>query len=99
MSAATWDAPIPGRCFCQIAMDDLIGWARKRFLEGLSTVQLLATAKNPQEREAVGIVALLDVSDEELARVLSPLRASDCNVLACREHVRKWLGEMLHSQN
>ena len=99
MTTATWDVPVPGRCFCQIAMDDLIGWARKRYLEGLSTLQLLAMASNRQEKEAVGIVALLDVSDEELARVLSPLRASDCNVLACREHVRKWLDAMLHPQN
>ncbi len=99
MTTATWDVPLPGRCFCQVAMDDLMGWARKRYLEGLSTVQLLGMAKSRQEKEAVGIVALLDVPDEELVRVLSPLRASDCNVLACREHVRKWLDAMLHPQN
>ncbi len=99
MSTATRDVPIPGRCFCQVAMEELIEWARKRYLEGISTVQLLRLAKNRQEKEAVSIVALLDLSDEELSRVLSPLRASDCNVLACREHVRKWLDGMLQSQN
>ncbi len=99
MPAATRDVPLPGRCFCEITMDELVGWARKRYLEGISTVELLSMAKSRQEKEAVGMVALLDVSDDELARILSPLRASDCNVLACRDHVRRWLQGILHSQS
>jgi hypothetical protein len=45
--------------------------------------------------DAVGLVVLLDVPDEEVIRMLSPLTQTHCDVLACRDHVRAWLRGML----
>ena len=89
------NVPTPTRCFCRIELDQLTGWARKKYLDHLPTIQLLALAKNPGEREAVAIVALLDVPDEEIVRMMTPLSLAGCNILACRDHVKRWLSDML----
>ncbi len=89
------DIPPPGRCFCRIAIDELAGWARKKYVERIPTVQLLRMAKGPGEREAIGIVALLDVPDIEVIRMMSPLTPSGCNILACRDRVKEWLADIL----
>jgi len=39
----------------------------------MTTPELLAPAKDRREKEAVGIVALLDVPDDEVLKVVSPL--------------------------
>jgi hypothetical protein len=85
----------PTRCFCQIPVHELIGWARRKYLDRLSTIQLLAMAKDPREREAVGIVALLDIPDADVLLLMTPWTQSHCNVLACRDHLRDWLHAML----
>ena len=85
----------PTRCFCQIPVHELIGWARRKYLDRLSTIQLLAMAGDQREREAVSIVALLDIPDADVVLLLTPLTPSHCNVLACRDHLREWLQAML----
>ena len=87
--------PAPTRCFCQIPVRELIVWARRKFLDHLSTIQLLAMAGDQREREAVSIVALLDIPDADVVLLLTPLTPSHCNVLACRDHLRDWLHAML----
>jgi hypothetical protein len=87
--------PAPTRCFCQIPVSELIVWARRKFLDHLSTIQLLAMAGDQREREAVGIVALLDIPDAEVILLLTPLTPTHCNILACRDRLRDWLQAML----
>jgi len=85
----------PHRCFCQIPVRDLRRWAQLKYIEHASTLALLGLARDQQEREAVVLVALLDVSDDDLVRMMTPLTQPNCSVLACREHVRTWLRDML----
>jgi hypothetical protein len=87
--------PAPTRCFCQIPVSELIVWARRKFLDHLSTIQLLAMASDQREREAVGIVALLDIPDADVILLLTPVTPSHCNILACRDRLREWLQAML----
>jgi len=89
------DPPGPRHCFCQLPMRVLRHWARKRYLEQVPTLELLALAKRPIQQEAVRIVALLDVPNEELVRLLGPLGQPGCRVLECRDAVRRWLAAML----
>ena len=44
-----------------ISKSSLRRWAQKKFHEGYSTLELMATSKEPEERFAVVIVALLEV--------------------------------------
>jgi hypothetical protein len=76
-------------------MRQLQHWARKRYIEGVPTMELLRLARLPRERAAIAMVALLDVPDEEARRVLAPRANAGCDVLRCREHVRRWLMGML----
>jgi hypothetical protein len=87
--------PAIRHCFCEIAARDLMRWARLKFIEGASTMALLRLAASPQEREAIGIVALLDVPDDDIVRLLRPVAPSHCNVLVCRDHLREWLRSTL----
>jgi hypothetical protein len=57
--------------------------------------RLLGLAKDQRERDAVAFVALLDVPDEDVIRMLTPLTQPTCHVLDCRAHVRVWLRDML----
>ncbi len=85
----------PRACFCHIPLRDLRRWARKRFVEGRETVDLLRMATRPRDRAAVCVVAMLDVPDDEVVRLLGPRTQPGCQVLTCRDHVRKWLDHML----
>jgi len=87
--------PAPRRCFCQIPLRELKRWALLKYVEHASTVALLGLAKDRREREAVAIVALLDVPDDDVIQMMTPLTQPNCNVLDCRDHVRAWLRDML----
>ena len=87
--------PVPRRCFCRVAIGDLRRWARKKYIEQVPTMELLAMAKNPRQKQAVSIVALLDLSDDVVIRMLTPLAKPGCRILACRDHVKQWLRGML----
>jgi hypothetical protein len=85
----------PRRCFCQVAIDELAGWARKKYLDRIPTLDLLRMAQDPRQREAIGIVALLDVPDDEVIRMMTPITQAGCNILVCRDHLKAWLADML----
>lgn len=87
--------PHPARCFCQLPLSALWPWARRKYVERATTMQLLEQARTPEERDAVGIVALLDLPDEDILRLLRPLADPACDILACRDHVRRWLWDVL----
>ncbi len=91
--------PVPHRCFYRVAIGDLRRWARKKYVEQVPTMELLAMAKNPRQKQAVSIVALLDLPDDVVIRMLTPLAQPDCRILACRDHVRRWLRDMLAPPN
>jgi hypothetical protein len=89
------DIPAPTRCFCQFPLHELFGWAQKKYVEHASTLQLLQLARDRRQREAVSIVALLDVPDEDILHMLTPLAPAGCRILVCRDHVKRWLHDML----
>jgi hypothetical protein len=88
-----------GSCYCHVPMHELERWARRRYIEGVPTLELLRTAPRPRDRAVIAMVALLDVPDEEARRILRPRATPRCNVLQCREHVMQWLAAMLVTAN
>jgi hypothetical protein len=95
VAGSAWQLPRPQHCFCGIAIGELRRWARKKYIDHVPTMDLLALAKNSRQREAVSIVALLDLPDDMVIRMLMPLAKPGCRILACRDHVRQWLDGML----
>jgi hypothetical protein len=99
MLAKLEDPAAPRHCFCQLPMRALRRWARKRYIEHVPTIELLAEARGPRQQEVVGIVALLDVPDEEVVRLMGPLGRPGCRVLECRDAVKRWLTTMLETDS
>ncbi len=52
----------PG-CLGDYDFDQIVYYARKRFVEGYDTVTLLQQATSEREKEQIALVALLDVED------------------------------------
>lgn len=86
--------PHPSKCFCQIATERLRKWAIERHINQRSTLELLNSASNPDDREAISIVALLDADDETVLSMMGDVDLPDHHLLHCREKVRQLLQEL-----
>ena len=79
----------PG-CFGNYDFDNIAKFAKKRFVDGNSTISLLKQARTETEREEIALVCMLDVDDEIVLDVKLDCRyAEDCKVTNCRDKLRK----------
>ena len=78
----------PG-CFGSYDFDRIAHFAKKRFVDGNSTISLLKQARSETEREEIALVCMLDVDDEVVLDVKLDCRyADDCKVTNCRDKLR-----------
>ena len=78
----------PG-CFGSYDFDHIKTFARKRFVDGDSTINLLNNARSETEREEIALVCMLDVEDEFVLDIeLDCHYADDCKVTNCRDKLR-----------
>lgn len=83
----------PG-CFGNYDFDNIVAFARKRFIEGCDTVSLLKQAKSETEKEEIALVCMLDVEDDKIQNLqLSCKYNHDCKVTNCRDKLKKMLEE------
>ena len=79
----------PG-CFGNYDFDRIAYFAKKRFVDGNSTISLLNQARSKTEREEIALVCMLDVDDAIVLDVKLDCRyADDCKVTNCRDKLRK----------
>jgi len=79
----------PG-CFGNYDFDHIAKFAKKRFVDGSSTISLLEQARSESEREVIALVCMLDVEDKFVIDVKLDCRyANDCKVTNCRDKLRK----------
>jgi hypothetical protein len=87
----------PG-CMGNYDFDQIAFFARKRFIEGHNTVDLLQQAKSEREKEEIALVCLLDVADDQIQDLrLSCRYEGQCEVTSCREKLRKMIERELAS--
>ena len=87
-------------CFGNYDFDKIADFARKRFVEGQSTIQLLQQAKTESERQEIALVCMLDVEDELVLDISLDCRyAEDCKVTNCRDKLRQLIESELQNQN
>ena len=78
----------PG-CFGSYDFDHIASFAKKRFVDGDSTISLLSNARSKTEREEIALVCMLDVEDEVVLDIELDCRyADDCKVTNCRDKLR-----------
>lgn len=82
----------PKHCFCSYSFDEILEVARRKYLLGFTTVELLALAITEHERDVVAITSLLDVPNDDLKDVLdSKTLSGDCHLHSCRRMLRKMI--------
>jgi hypothetical protein len=86
---------VPG-CLGDYDFDEIVGFARKRFLEGCDTVSLLQQAATQCEKEEIALVSLLSVDDDNIRDLqLSCRHQGECSVMDCRDRLRSLLRKEL----
>jgi len=82
----------PTHCFCHFSTDELRPWVVKKYRDHISTTELLKSTTDPHEREIISIVALLDVDEATLSRMMGDINMEEHQFLHCREKVKRMLG-------
>jgi hypothetical protein len=89
----------PG-CLGNYDFDHIALFARKRFVEGYSTVTLLEQADSEHEKEEIALVCMLDVEDEQIRDLnLCCKHAGHCKVTNCRDKLKRMIEEEIKNRN
>lgn len=84
------------RCMGKYDFDKIAFFAKKRFVEGYNTIELLEAAESEREKEEIALVSLLDVEDDEIQDLqLSCKHAGQCKVIDCRDKLKKLIAKEL----
>jgi len=76
-------------CLGNYDFDHIAFFARKRFVEGCSTITLLEMAESDREKEEIALVSMLDVADDKIRDLqLSCTHVDQCKVTDCREKLK-----------
>ncbi len=75
-------------CMGNYDFDNIAFFAKKRFVEGCNTIELMAAATTQREKEEIALVCLLHVANDEIQDIqLSCKHASQCKITDCRERL------------
>ena len=86
------------RCMGNYNFKHIAFYARKRFVEGVSTIVLLCNAKTEREKEEIVLVSLLDVADDTIRDLqLSCNCAGQCKTIDCRQRLEAMIAKELAS--
>ena len=76
-------------CMGNYDFNHIAFYARKRFVEGISTIALLTNAINEREKQEIALVSLLDVEDDEIRDLqLCCKHAGQCKAINCRHKLK-----------
>ena len=80
------------RCMGNYDFNHIAFYARKRYVEGISTIVLLTNAINEREKEEIALVSLLDVEDDEIRDLqLCCKHAGQCKAINCRHRLKSMI--------
>jgi len=82
----------PNHCFCEIPPEELKPWVEKRYRENRPTIELMHSTEDPHQKEIISIVALLDVDEESMLKMMGDVDKPDHHIIHCREDVKRMLG-------
>ena len=79
-------------CLGEYDFDNIARFARKRFIEGYNTIELLQQAKTTKEKEEIALVATMDLDDLTVASLNLTCRHADkCKVTNCRKLIKQMI--------
>ena len=78
----------PKHCFCQMSFELLAEYFYKRYVEGVSTLDLIAAAQTEEEKEVICVVATFEVDEHKLIEIMGDVNLPEHHILHCREAFR-----------
>ena len=86
-------------CLGKYDFDNIVSFAKKRYVEGCSTIELMEQAGSEREKQEIALVSLLDVEDDRIRDLrLSCIYEGECKVIDCRAKLKKMIEEKLAIQ-
>lgn len=83
-------------CMGNYDFEHIARHARKRFIDGYSTIELLQQARSEQEKEEIALVCMLDIDDGVVENMqLSCRHAGECQVTNCRSLLKEMIEKEL----
>jgi len=79
-------------CLGNYDFDNIALYAKKRFFDGYSTIELLQEAKTTREKEEIALVAMMDIDDSIVSNLqLTCAYAEKCQVTSCRKVIKQMI--------
>lgn len=82
----------PDHCFCEIPEAELRPWVEKKHHLRQSTFELMQSTDDPHEKEIISIVALLDVDEDTMVRMMGGVKKPTHHIIHCRQDIEHMLG-------
>lgn len=87
-------------CLGNYNFDNIARYARQRFIEGISTIELMQRAKSNRRREEIALVAMMDIDDNTVENLqLSCQYKEQCKVTTCRKVIKEIIESNLKHQS
>ena len=84
----------PG-CMGEYDFDNIASFARKRFVEGYNTIELMQLAKSTTEKEEIALVAMMDIDDDTVRELQLCCKYADkCKMTNCRDMIKEIIENM-----
>ena len=79
--------------------DNIALFARKRFVEGYNTIELMEQATTDREKEEIALVAMLDLDDTTVRELKLFCRYSEsCKLSNCRDLLKELIEKELATE-
>ena len=86
-------------CIGDYDFDNIAAFARKRFVEGYNTIELMEQAKTDREKEEIALVAMLDLDDNTVQDLQLFCQYTDsCQLSNCRDLLKQLIEKDLAAQ-
>ena len=81
-------------CMGNYDFDKIAFFAKKRFVDGCNTIELMEAAKTQREKEEIILVSLLHVANDEIRDIqLTCKYSGQCQVMDCREKLKNMIAD------
>ena len=88
-------------CLGNYNFNNIALYARKRFIEGFTTIELMQEAQSLRQRQEIALVTMMDIDDNIVENLqLSCQYKEQCKVTTCRMRIKEIIeNELAHSKH
>jgi hypothetical protein len=84
----------PTNCFCQFPKTELKKWAKQRYVEHHSTIELLNEASSIHDKEVISAVALIDIDEASMVKMMGNVDLPEHHIVHCRLQAKQMIEEL-----